>query len=80
MARSRAAGLVGRPTTYIGFALGAMLSLALMLGASLVLAPQQIEVDTLSQVALPTAAVVGNEIILTGGYFNGLRAETWSAV
>jgi Mn2+/Fe2+ NRAMP family transporter len=48
-----------KANVFIGFPLGGLLSLALMLGASLVLAPQHISVDSLTQVALPTASVVG---------------------
>jgi len=48
-----------KANVFIGFPLGGLLSLALMLGAALVLAPQQISVDSLAQVALPTATVVG---------------------
>jgi manganese transport protein len=50
---------VERANVYVGFPLGGLLSLSLMTGAALVLAPSQIQVDQLSQVALPTALVVG---------------------
>jgi len=43
----------------IGFPLGALLSLAIMACAHLVLAPRNIGVDQLSQVALPVASVMG---------------------
>jgi Mn2+/Fe2+ NRAMP family transporter len=51
--------MVERANVYIGFPLGGLLSLALMASTHLVLAPRDISVDTLSQVALPTAFVVG---------------------
>jgi Mn2+/Fe2+ NRAMP family transporter len=44
---------------FIGFPLGGFLSLALMGLAATALAPQQIEVDHLSQAALPTAVALG---------------------
>src|SRR5215217_1964819 len=50
---------LNRANVFIGFPLGGALSLALMAGAHLVLAPRGISVDTLSQVALPTAFAVG---------------------
>ena len=50
---------VNRANVFVGFPLGGALSLALMAAAHLVLAPRGISVDTLSQVALPTAVVVG---------------------
>ena len=50
---------IEKANVLVGFPLGGLLSLALMLGASLVLAPQHISVDALSQVALPTATAVG---------------------
>jgi Mn2+/Fe2+ NRAMP family transporter len=50
---------IEKANVLIGFPLGGLLSLALMLGASLVLAPQSISVDSLGHVALPTAAIVG---------------------
>ena len=50
---------VNRANVFVGFPLGGVLSLALMAGAHLVLAPRGISVDSLSQVALPTAFVVG---------------------
>ena len=48
-----------RANVLIGFPLGGVLSLAIMAGAHLVLAPADIDVDQLSQVALPVAAEVG---------------------
>jgi Mn2+/Fe2+ NRAMP family transporter len=50
---------VNRANVYIGFPLGGLLSLALMASAHLVLAPADISVGQLSQVALPAVAVVG---------------------
>ncbi|MCU1391693.1 MAG: hypothetical protein JWM34_121 [Ilumatobacteraceae bacterium] len=44
---------------FIGFPLGALLSLAIMACAHLVLAPRHIGVDQLSQVVLPVASVMG---------------------
>ncbi|HEV7886752.1 MAG TPA: divalent metal cation transporter [Acidimicrobiales bacterium] len=51
--------MVERANVFIGFPLGGLLSLSIMLGATLVFAPRHIEVGQLSQVALPTAFVVG---------------------
>ena len=48
-----------RANVYIGFPLGGLLSLAIMASTHLVLAPVDIDVDELSQVALPVAVVVG---------------------
>jgi Mn2+/Fe2+ NRAMP family transporter len=50
---------LNRANVYIGFPLGGLLSLALMTSTHLVLAPHQISVDDLSQVALPAAVVIG---------------------
>jgi Mn2+/Fe2+ NRAMP family transporter len=50
---------VNRANVYIGFLLGGLLSIAIMMGARLVFAPQHVSVDALAQVALPTALVVG---------------------
>jgi manganese transport protein len=50
---------LNRANVYVGFPLGGILSLAIMALAALVLAPQFISVDTLPQVALPVAVVVG---------------------
>jgi Mn2+/Fe2+ NRAMP family transporter len=50
---------LNRANVYIGFPLGGILSLALMASAHLVLAPRNISVDVLSQVALPSAFVLG---------------------
>src|SRR5207253_1454309 len=51
--------LVERANVFIGFLLGGVLSLALMTAASLVLRPNDIEVDLLSQVALPVSVALG---------------------
>ena len=48
-----------RANVLIGFPLGGLLSLAIMACSYLVLAPADIGVDQLSQVALPVASVVG---------------------
>ncbi|HEX9969797.1 MAG TPA: divalent metal cation transporter, partial [Acidimicrobiales bacterium] len=50
---------LNRANVFIGFPLGGLLSLALMASAHLVLAPRNISVDELSQVALPSAFVLG---------------------
>jgi len=58
-----------RANVFIGFPLGGLLSLAIMACAHLVLAPHDIGVDQLSQVALPVAVVVGKlglAIVLVG--------------
>jgi Mn2+/Fe2+ NRAMP family transporter len=51
--------MVNRANVYIGFPLGGVLSLAIMAGAALLLAPRGISVDHLSQAALPVAFVLG---------------------
>jgi Mn2+/Fe2+ NRAMP family transporter len=50
---------LNRANVYIGFPLGGLLSLGVMGAAHLVLAPNDIDVDQLSQVVLPVAVVVG---------------------
>lgn len=50
---------LNRANVYVGFPLGGLLSLALMASAHLVLAPRNIAVDDLTQVALPASVVVG---------------------
>jgi manganese transport protein len=58
-----------RANVLIGFPLGGLLSLAIMVCAHLVLAPADISVDTLSQVALPVVSVVGRlglAVVLVG--------------
>jgi Mn2+/Fe2+ NRAMP family transporter len=51
--------LLEKTNVFIGFPLGGLLSLGLMFGSALILAPRHISVDSLTQVALPTAAIVG---------------------
>ncbi|MCA1833816.1 MAG: NRAMP family divalent metal transporter [Actinomycetota bacterium] len=51
--------MVNRANVYIGFALGGILSLALMASADLVLSPGGISVSHLSQVTLPAALTIG---------------------
>jgi Mn2+/Fe2+ NRAMP family transporter len=51
--------MVNRANVYIGFPLGGILSLAVMGGAALFLAPRGISVDHLSQVGLPVSLVLG---------------------
>src|SRR5438046_6340632 len=51
--------MVNRMNVYIGFPLGGVLSLAIMGGAALFLAPRGISVDHLSQVGLPVSLVLG---------------------
>jgi manganese transport protein len=48
-----------RANVFIGFPLGGLLSLAIMVGASLVLRPEGVTVDDLGQVALPVVAQLG---------------------
>ena len=50
---------LNKVNVFIGFPLGGLLSLAIMAMAHLVLAPRNISVDALSQVALPVATVLG---------------------
>jgi manganese transport protein len=66
-----------RANVLIGFPLGGALSLAIMACAHLVLAPADIDVDQLSQVALPIAAVVGKLGLAIG--LIGLFAATFGA-
>jgi manganese transport protein len=56
---TRADLVVNRLNVYIGFPLGGLLSLALMVGSTLFLEPRGIEPGHLSQVALPTVLVLG---------------------
>jgi len=56
---SRADLVTNRLNVYVGFPLGGLLSLALMVGATLFLEPRGIEPGHLSQVALPTVLVLG---------------------
>jgi Mn2+/Fe2+ NRAMP family transporter len=50
---------VNRLNVYIGFPLGGLLALALMVAAALVREPRGIDPDHLSQAALPTSLVLG---------------------
>jgi Mn2+/Fe2+ NRAMP family transporter len=63
--------IVNRLNVYIGFPLGGLLSLALMLGATLFLEPRGIDPGHLSQVALPTVLVLGKLglAVLLVGFF-----------
>jgi Mn2+/Fe2+ NRAMP family transporter len=63
--------LVNRANVYIGFPLGGLLSLALMSAAALVLRPQDIGVEHLGQVALPTTLTLGKVglAVLLLGFF-----------
>jgi Mn2+/Fe2+ NRAMP family transporter len=56
---TRADLVLNRLNVYIGFPLGGLLSLALMVGATLFLEPRGIEPGHLSQAALPTVLVLG---------------------
>jgi Mn2+/Fe2+ NRAMP family transporter len=56
---TRADLIVNRLNVYIGFPLGGILSLSLMLGATLLLEPRGIDAGHLSQTALPTALSLG---------------------
>jgi Mn2+/Fe2+ NRAMP family transporter len=51
--------VTARINVFIGFPLGGLLSLAIAAVATLVLMPQEIEVDTLAQVGLPVAVALG---------------------
>ena len=51
--------VLNRMNVYIGFPLGALLSLAIMACSATVLRPRGIEVGTLSQVALPVSVALG---------------------
>jgi Mn2+/Fe2+ NRAMP family transporter len=68
---------LNRANVYIGFPLGGLLSIALMASAHLVLAPRDISVDNLSQVALPAAFVVGK--LGLAAVLIGLFAATFGA-
>jgi Mn2+/Fe2+ NRAMP family transporter len=50
---------VERANVFIGFPLGGLLSLSIMLLTTMLFAPRQISVDQLSQVALPVAVIIG---------------------
>jgi Mn2+/Fe2+ NRAMP family transporter len=56
---TRADLFLNRVNVYVGFPLGGLLSLALMSASALYLAPLDISVEHLGQVALPTSLVLG---------------------
>src|SRR5206468_6582322 len=60
-----------RANVFIGFPLGSLITLSIMLGASLVLAPENISVSDLYQSALPTTVVLGKWalIVILIGFF-----------
>jgi Mn2+/Fe2+ NRAMP family transporter len=60
-----------RTNVFIGFPIGAAVTLSIMLGASLVLGPRQIDVGNLYQAALPTAITLGKWalIVVLLGFF-----------
>ena len=62
---------VERANVLIGFPLGGLLSLSIMAAAAMVLAPRNISVDHLSQVALPTTLALGRVglALLLVGFF-----------
>jgi manganese transport protein len=68
---------LSRANVFVGFPLGGLLSLAVMAAAHLVLAPNDISVDQLSQVALPVAVVVGK--LGLAAALIGLFAATFGA-
>lgn len=63
--------MVERANVFIGFPLGSLITLSLMLGGALVLAPAHIEVTSLYQAALPTTLVLGKWalIVVIVGFF-----------
>lgn len=60
-----------RTNVYLGFPLGAGITLSIMLGAALVLQPAQITVGNLYQAALPTSVTMGRIafVVLLIGFF-----------
>jgi Mn2+/Fe2+ NRAMP family transporter len=60
-----------RTNVFLGFPLGSLITLSIMLGAALVLAPQQISVGHLYQTALPTTQVLGKGALVVAlvGFF-----------
>jgi Mn2+/Fe2+ NRAMP family transporter len=73
--------MVNRANVYIGFPLGGLLSIVLMATGALTLLPRGIEVEHLSQGALPTTLTLGTiglVVILVGifGAFFGAALET----
>ncbi|MCU1358188.1 MAG: natural resistance-associated macrophage protein [Acidimicrobiales bacterium] len=67
----RADLVTSRANVLVGFPLGGFLSLAIMSGTAIVLAPRGIGVDHLSQVALPVAATLGRLglVVVIIGFF-----------
>ena len=51
--------VLNRANVFLGFPLGGLLSLAIMAVRGIVFVPDRIDVDPLSQVALPTALALG---------------------
>jgi Mn2+/Fe2+ NRAMP family transporter len=68
---------INRANVFVGFPLGAALSLSLMVGAALVLQPRNISVDQLSQVGLPTVFALGKVGLAT--VLLGIFAATFGA-
>jgi Mn2+/Fe2+ NRAMP family transporter len=68
---------LNRANVFVGFPLGAVLSLSLMVGAALVLQPRNISVDQLSQVGLPTVFALGKVGLAT--VLVGIFAATFGA-
>jgi manganese transport protein len=68
---------IEQANVFIGFPLGGILSLAIMTVSWLVLAPAAIQVDTLAQVALPVAVVLGK--LGLAAVLIGLFAATFGA-
>jgi Mn2+/Fe2+ NRAMP family transporter len=62
---------VARANVLIGFPLGSVITLSLMLGAALVLGPAHVQVSSLYQAALPTSVVLGKWalIVVLVGFF-----------
>jgi len=68
---------LNRANVYIGFPLGAFLSLSIMALTTLVFAPRSISVDSLSQVALPVAFAAGK--VALAFLIVGIFAATFGA-
>jgi manganese transport protein len=60
-----------RANVVIGFPLGSLITLSIMLGAALVFAPQHLEVSSLYQSGLPTAVALGKWALIVAivGFF-----------
>jgi Mn2+/Fe2+ NRAMP family transporter len=63
--------MIERANVFIGFPLGSLITLSLMLGAAIVLAPAHVGVTDLYQAALPTTLVLGKWalIVVIIGFF-----------